>query len=368
MKTMRLISRLITGLVFIFSGFVKAVDPLGTAYKFSDYFQAFHLNFLKALGLPLALLLFTIEFITGISLVTGLRQKTGITGALLLMIIFTPLTLVLALTNPVTDCGCFGDAVHLTNWQTFGKNIVLLILVLTAMSGWKSIRNILKPAKEWTFLFFIAVAFILFAEYNMRYLPVIDFLPYKTGTSIPEKMKIPEGSPADQYAVTFLYEKDGAKKEFTLNNYPASDTTWKFVEQKSKLLKKGYTPPIHDFSIVSVNKEDLTDNILRDTSYTLLMVSKKLVEAGDKKLSDGFAIGRQCLTSGVNFYILTASGGDEILKFDNGLKFCTTDETTLKTMLRSNPGYMLIKRGIIVGKWSWAELPELRKLLENIIK
>ncbi len=126
MKIIRLLSRTITGLVFIFSGTVKAIDPWGSAYKFQDYFQAFHLNFLKSLGLPLAILLCTAEFLAGLSVLSGIRQKTGIITVMILMLIFTPLTFILALTNPVSDCGCFGDAIHLTNWQTFGKNIILL--------------------------------------------------------------------------------------------------------------------------------------------------------------------------------------------------------------------------------------------------
>ncbi len=363
MKTLRLFSRIITGLVFIFSGFVKAVDPLGSAYKFSDYFQAFHLGLLKFLGLPMAFLLFTGEFITGVSILTGLRQKIGVIGAFILILIFTPLTFILALTNPVSDCGCFGDAVHLTNWETFGKNIILLIMILILFSGRKGIRNVLITGAEWIILIIVSIAFILFSFYNLKYLPVIDFLPYKAGTIIKEKMKVPEGVQADQYAVTFIYEKEGLKKEFTLNNYPASDTTWKFVEQKSRLIKKGYIPPIHDFTIVTTMNEDITDAILRDTSYSLLMVTKKLSEARAKDLSDGFELGRSCILSGINFYILTASGEEDIKKYENGLKFCNTDETTLKTMLRSNPGYMLIKDGKIVGKWSWTELAELRNLL-----
>ena len=364
MKVIRLISRILTALVFIFSGFIKAVDPLGSAYKFSDYFQAFHLDFLKILGMPLAIVLFTAEFLTGISLMTGLRQRSGIIAAFVLILFFTPLTLVLALTNPVSDCGCFGDAVHLTNWETFGKNIILLLLIVILYSGRKTLTNVFKPHTEWLILCGFSILIILFSFYNLRYLPVIDFLPYKTGTIISEKMKIPRGSETEQYAATFIYEKEGLKKEFTLNNYPATDTTWRFIEQKSRLIKKGYVPPIHDFTIVTTLNEDITEAVLRDTSYSLLMVTKKLNEASEKNLSAGFELGRLCLLAGIRFYIITASGGENIKKYDNGLKFCNTDETTLKTMLRSNPGYMLIKDGKIVGKWSWAELGELRNLLK----
>lgn len=367
MKIIRLISSLIVGLVFIFSGFVKAVDPLGSAYKFSDYFQAFHLGFLKSLSLPLAVLLCTAEFITGFSVLTGFRQKWGIYGVLLLMIIFTPLTFLLALTNPVSDCGCFGDAVKLTNWQTFGKNIILLIFVLILFIGRRSARQQFKRAIEWMILLFVTLLFVLFSLFNLKYLPLIDFLPYKTGTNIPGNMKIPEGAATDQYVTTFIYEKDGIQKEFTINNYPANDTNWKFIEQKSLLIKKGYLPPIHDFSIVNMDKEDITGRVIDHQGYSVLMISKKLDEADAGHLTKGFELGAKCYTKGIDFYVLTSSGGDEIKNYENRLTFCNTDETTLKTIIRSNPGYVLIKDGTIVGKWSWANMPKLRILLENIL-
>jgi len=356
---------MLVGSVFIFSGFVKAIDPLGSAYKFSDYFQAFHIDFLKYLSLPLAILLCTAEFITGLSVFTGLRQKQGITGVFLLMIFFTPLTLILALTNPVSDCGCFGDAIHLSNWQTFGKNILLLILILVLLTGRKYAISIFAPRTEWLILVFITIWFLIFSFYNLRYLPVIDFLPYKTGTNIAEKMKIPEGAPADQYVTTFIYEKDGSQKEFSINNYPANDTSWKFIKQKSLLLKKGYVPPIHDFSVVTLEKEDITYRVLNDSGYTVLMISKKLKETDTRHLTKGFELGSYCYTNGINFYILTSSGSEEIKNAGNGLTFCNTDETALKTMIRSNPGYVLIKNGTIIGKWSWANLPKLCILLKN---
>ena len=366
MKIIRLISRFIIGSLFIFSGFVKAVDPLGSAYKFSDYFQAFHLDFLKFAGLPLAILMCTAEFITGISVLTGLRLKWGIIGAIILMAFFTPLTFILALTNPVSDCGCFGDAVHLTNWQTFGKNIILLLFVLALFMGRKSIESLFKQGTEWIILVAIAILFISFSFYNLRYLPVIDFLPYKTGTNITNKMKRPEGAAVDQYVTTFVYEKDGQKKDFTLKNYPANDTTWKFVEQKSTLIKKGYVPPIHDFTIVNMQNEDITDKVLSNPDYTLLMITKKLKDAAPLNLAKGFETGRFCKNKGIGFYVLSSSGTDELKNLNTELIFCSTDETTLKTMMRANPGYILIKNGTIIGKWSWANLKELSILLNKI--
>ncbi|TFG44474.1 MAG: DoxX family protein, partial [Bacteroidia bacterium] len=354
MKILRLISRIIVGIVFIFSGTIKAVDPLGSAYKFSDYFQAFHLEFLQPFALSFAIILFSAEFISGFAVLSGYRLKTGIWGVMILMLIFTPLTLVLAIANPVSDCGCFGDAIHLTNWQTFWKNVVLMTLVVILFKGRSSVRQICTPKKEWLIIITVIVLFIVFSFLNIRYLQLFDFLPYKTGNNIPEGMKIPEGKPANEYLSTFIYEKDGVKKEFTLENYPADDSTWKFIDQKSKLIIKGYEPPIHDFAISNIEGEDLTDWILANPGYTILMISTKLSKADNKNLDKGFELGSWCASKGMSFYVVTASGSDEVKKYNNGLTICSADETTLKTIVRSNPGYMLLKDGSIYGKWSWA--------------
>jgi hypothetical protein len=224
--------------------------------------------------------------------------------------------------------------------------------------GRKEIKNIFKTSTEWIIITIAAIMFILFSLFNLKYLPVIDFLPYETSVKIADKMVIPEGAPIDEYQTTFIYEKDNVKKEFTLNDYPANDTTWRFIDQKSILLKKGYQPPIHDFSIKAVNGEDLTEKILSSPGYSLLMVSKKLPEADKSQLFNGFELGEYCRSNGIEFYVLTASGTEELKNYENQSWFCFADETTLKTMIRANPGYILLKNGTIAGKWSWANVPE----------
>jgi len=365
MRILKIVSRIIIGLLFIFSGVVKAIDPLGSAYKFHDYFQAFHIGFLNSLSIILAILMCTAEFISGFSVLTGLRQRTGILGALILMIIFTPLTFILALTNPVSDCGCFGDAIHLTNWQTFGKNVILIGLAFVLFAGRKEVKQLFNTITEWIIISGVTVLFIVFSLANLKYLPVIDFLPYKTGVKIADKMVVPDGVPVDTYNTTFVYEKGGIKKEFSISNYPANDTSWKFVEQKSVLLKKGYQPPIHDFSIASLNGVDITNDVLSHSGYSVLMITKKLAEAKSNRLEEGYKLGKYCHEKGIDFYILTASGTDEAKSINNGLGFYSVDETTLKTIVRSNPGYILLKDGIIIGKWSWANLPD-QKWFNNI--
>lgn len=366
MKLLRFISRIIVGLVFMFSGAVKAVDPLGSAYKFNDYFQAFHLDFLQPFSLLLGIILFTAEFLSGFAVLSGYRNKLGIWGVMILMVIFTPLTLVLALTNPVSDCGCFGDAIHLTNWQTFGKNMVIIIFAIILFTGRNKTKQILSEGKEWAVISFVAALVVVFALLNLKYLQLFDFLPYKTGNNIPEGMKIPEGKPVDEYTTTFIYEKDGVQKEFTLENYPSDDTTWKFIDQKSILVKKGYLPPIHDFSIVTSSGDDMTDHILADEGYSLIMISNKLKEADEGRLLEGFELGEHCMSEGISFYVVTASGYDEIRVYNNGLTLCSADEITLKTIVRSNPGYMLLKEGNVVGKWSWATLPPMQQFTADM--
>ncbi len=227
-----------------------------------------------------------------------------------------------------------------------------------------SITSSLGIARGWTLLSIVEAFFIVFIFYNIRYLPVIDFLPYRTGTYIPGKMIIPEGEPTAKYETTFIYEKNGERKEFDLTNYPATDTTWKFIDQKSVAVSKGYEPPIHDFILTSLDNDDLTDKILSSENYTLLMVSKKLDEADPGLLTEGYDIGSFCKSNSIDFYILTASTSERVRNINQWLPFLLVDETTLKTMVRANPGYMLLKKGTILHKWSWANLPDKEELLE----
>jgi hypothetical protein len=187
----------------------------------------------------------------------------------------------------------------------------------------------------------VIIMFVGFAALNLRYLQIIDFLPYKTGVNIPEAMKIPEGMPSDEYKSTFIYEKAGVSKECTLENYPADDTTWKFIDQLTVLVKKGYVPPIHDFSITAPDGQDIAEQVLASPGYTLIMISSKLKDADPSDLSKGFELGVHCMASGMGFLVLTASGSDELSRYNNGFTFYTGDETTLKTIVRSNPGYLL---------------------------
>jgi uncharacterized membrane protein YphA (DoxX/SURF4 family) len=357
MRYFVLASRLLGGIVFIFSGFVKGIDPVGSQIKFGDYLAAAGLALPDSLLIVAAMLLCAAEFLIGVSLITGSFYRAGVVGYMAFMALFTPLTLVLAIFNPVSDCGCFGDAIHLTNWETFYKNIVLLVPGFIMLMGRR--RHSPETSYGWsiTTMAICVFSFSSFMIYAIRYEPVIDFRPYKVGVNIPESMVFPEGAQHDIYDITLLYEKDGIVKEFTLNNYPAGDSSWVFVDQKSVLVEKGYEPPIKDFNITTIDGRDVTNLVLYDKGYTLLLISHKLGEARKNQIEEGMATGFNCIANGIQFFILTSSPRDEIEDFQNGLTFCVADETLLKTIVRSNPGYLLVRDGTIIGKWSAAASP-----------
>ncbi|MCD4769545.1 MAG: DoxX family protein [Bacteroidales bacterium] len=357
-KQLRTISRIIAGLVFIFSGISKGIDPLGSMYKFIDYFTAFGFNSVEELSFFLGIVLCGAEFLIGFAILTNIRVREASWGLLIFMAGFTPLTLYLSIANPVEDCGCFGDAIHLTNWQTFYKNIFISIFVLIVFIERKKYRIIAPLKTEWFTLLLTGIVFILFVSYNYKYLPIVDFRPYKTGTNIMEDMTYPDNAPVDEYEVLLIYMKDGEKKEFTLENYPSDDTSWVFTDQKSTLISRGYTPPIYDFSLVDQYGVDLTIPILNDPGITILMMSTKLSDATSNNLEQGFETGFESLAAGINFYIVTSSSPDDISRYENGLTFLSVDETTLKTIVRANPGYLLLNKGVVIKKWSASTLPD----------
>ena len=359
--------------LFIFSGFVKAVDPLGSFYKIQDYLAAFGIISWFPTYLPLlfAIILSSAAFCVGVFLFFGVRRKIASTLALLLMSVMTPLTLYLALANPVSDCGCFGDAWVLTNWQTFGKNIVLLIAAIAVFRERKLMFRFVTLKIEWmvslyTLLFVFALSF-----YCLEYLPVLDFRPYKIGADIKAGMEIPEGAKPSVFESRFVLEKDGRQQEFTLDNYP--DSTWTFVETRTVLKEKGYEPPIHDFSMISLDTgEDITDSVLTDKGYTFLLVAHRIEEADDSNIDLINEIYDYSVEHGYGFYALTSSPDEEIEMWRERTgaeyPFCQMDDITLKTIIRSNPGLLLIKDGTILNKWSDNQLPDEYVLNDSLDK
>ena len=302
-----------------------------------------------------------LEFTLGVCMLLGVYRRYSSFLTLAFMLVMTPLTLYLALYNPVSDCGCFGDAVVLTNWQTFYKNIVLLAAAVIAFRYNQKLLQIYTYKAYWFVAIFGYVFAILFSVRNYNHLPIIDFRPYKIGTNIPEKMAIPEGAPEDEYEYSFIYEKDGIQQEFTLDNYPAEDSTWTFVDSKTTLIKKGYVPPISGFQLTDFSGEDRTMEILEDTAAVFLLISPNLTEASDERIDEINNAYDYAQERELQFYCLTGSTPEEInLWIDyTGAEypFLYADATVLKTIVRANPGLMLLKGGNILMKWHYNDIP-----------
>ena len=359
------IARLMVALTFILSGFVKAVDPLGTQYKLNDYLAAMGLGQLVPdfVTLGCSVLLSATEFMLGICLFFAIRRRLTSKITLVLMVVMTLLTLWLALTDPISDCGCFGDALVLTNWQTFWKNVVLLAAAIIIWRWPTDMPRTISISNQWI-VFNFSVLFILFIAGRCLYdLPLFDFRPYHIGANIKQGMEIPEGAPQPQFETTFILEKDGKRQEFTMDNYP--DSTWTFIDSKTVQTAEGYVPPIHDFSILTDEGEDITEEVLDHEGYTFLLVSPHLENADDSKFDLINQIYEYCNEQDYPFYCLTASTDRAIERWNTmtgaEYPFCSTDEITLKTIIRSNPGLVLLKQGTVFRKWSINNLPVIEE-------
>ena len=356
------LGRLIVAVTFIFSGYVKAIDPLGTQYKITDYLQPLGLSGIVPdwMTLTASVALSTLEFSIGIFLLFAIRRRLTTKISLLFMVVMTLITTWIAIANPVKDCGCFGDAIKLTNFETLGKNIILLaISILLWRFPLQMVRFISKPT-QWIVINYTILFSVALSTWSLWSLPLFDFRPYHIGANIEKGMEIPEGAKQPQFETTFILEKNGEQKEFTIDNYP--DSTWKFIDSKTIQTEEGYVPPIHDFSIEDTkNGEDITQEVLHDKGYSFLLISPNLAMADDSNFGTIDQIYEYAEDHGYRFICLTASTEKEIAKWQNitgaEYPFYTTDATTLKTMIRSNPGLMLLHNGTIIQKWSHNELP-----------
>ncbi|MFD1293485.1 BT_3928 family protein [Lutibacter holmesii] len=319
MKTLVFISRFIVAITFIFSGFVKLVDPLGSAYKFQEYFGADVLNmeFLIPYALPFSILLIVAEIMLGVMLLVGYLPKFTAWSLLAIILVFLFLTWYSAYFDKVTDCGCFGDAVKLTSWGTFYKNIVLVLLILLLVWQVKYITPLfsLNVGKWITFLSFFAFLYITY--HVLVHLPIIDFRPYAVGENISEGME------------------------------------YKGEEE----------PPIHDFYLESVEGEDLTEVILSEDKIMLVIaynLSKSDLQGftGIKKVTD------DAIKEGYTVYGLSSSMDEEYQEIKNNFnlnfEMLFGDETMLKTIIRSNPGVLILNNGTVIGKWSWADCENIK--------
>ena len=370
-KVIAEVCRLLLGVVFIFSGTVKAVDPMGGAIKIGDYLTSFGLDKLQPFTVLISFNLSALEFMLGVCMLLGVYRRYTTFLTLLMMSFMTPLTLYLAIFDPVSDCGCFGDAWVLTNWETFAKNIVLLLAAIATFQWRKMLIRFVTRKMEWLISLYTIFFVFTLSFYCLDRLPVLDFRPYKIGQNIMKGMSIPEGAKPSVYESVFILEKNGEKKEFTLDNYP--DSTWTFVETRTVLKEKGYEPPIHDFSMISLGTgEDITDSVLTDKGYTFLLVAHRIEEADDSNIDLINEIYDYSVEHGYGFYALTSSPDEEIEMWRERTgaeyPFCQMDDITLKTIIRSNPGLLLIKDGTILNKWSDNQLPDEYVLNDSLDK
>ena len=367
--------RILVGAVFTFSGFVKAIDPVGSAYKIQDYFIAFGLTELFPLALPGAIFMVSAELILGILLLLGIYRNIAIVFIALFMIFFTPLTLWVALNNPVADCGCFGDAFTITNWQSFSKNVVLLLSSVFLLFKSDLITPVFSKKITKFVAIFVVLFSVLFTLYNLHREPVLDFRPYSIGSNIPEQMRI---DPADAavFRTILIYSRNGVKQEFTEDDFPWDDPEWEFVEARTQVVRAGARPAVDSFMLELLHHDEttgawvvdgnVTDLILSDSNYSFLMIAYSLERMSTRRLNHFKEIHRYAQQHGYSFYLLTGSPLNVIGEWESrhrtGFRIAIGDKRVLHTVVRSNPGLVLLREGTVVNKWAGSEVAAVSRL------
>ena len=356
------IFRYFVGFLFIFSGLIKLNDPIGFSFKLEEYFgpTVFNLDFLIPIVLPMAIFIVILEVVLGIFLIIGFKKKFTLWSLLLMIIFFTFLTWYSAYFNKVTDCGCFGDAIKLTPWESFTKDVILLIMI-----GFLFIKqSMIKPIVNKNSQKFIIVSSLVFCliitYYVLNHLPILDFRAYKVGDNLLENMTIPEDAPKDLYEYKWKFSEEGDEKTYITNGeYP--NVSGDFIDVETKLIKKGYEPSIYDFSI-EVNGNNLTNEILSEEKL-LIYVSYNIEKFSTNAIEKMNQSAEKAKGKGYKIIGLTASSDEDKANFikKNNLffDFYTCDETALKTIVRSNPGAILLKSGDVVDKKHFKDFSDL---------
>ncbi len=347
--------RLAVGALFMFSGFVKCVDPMGGAIKIGDYFVAWGVDASDLVTVLLSFVQNVVEFMAGFMLILNLFVPASSLVAMLFMIFFTPLTLYIALVNPVSDCGCFGDAVKLTNWQTFFKNLIFLPMSIAVFAQRGLFTSSLRP---WKKALAICVGLLISFCVSLQGLtsePFIDFRPYSVGVDIRRAMDVPEDAAQPEYRTTFILERDGQMQEFDEHTYPYDDPSWKFIDSRTEIISEGYVPDIHDFTFTDESGEVFTDELLNSSTPIILAISPKVENIAPGHLQRLKEIMIACENSDARFFVATSSVGAALRQMENsaeaGFNFLQADETMLKTITRSNPGIFALQNGVVVAKY-----------------
>lgn len=362
--------RIAVGLLFIFSGLIKANDPLGFSYKLVEYFEVFHITFLNDLALTSAILLCALEMILGFALLIGVRPIKVAWGLLLLIIFFGFLTFYSAFFKVVQTCGCFGDAIPLTPWQSFSKDMVLLVLVAVLFVNRTKIKPLFSAKAGDKWLIGAAVLAIGFGLYTYNFMPVVDFLPYKIGASIPDEMKTPPGAPLDVFEVTYHLKnkKTGETKVMNDKDYISTniwkDANWDVIgEPENKLVKKGFEPKIRDLAIQDAQRNDYTKELLASPYYSLIFVAYDLDKTNGEAINRLNALAINAVQNyNIRTILLTSNSAASAQAFAKAHKLVSeifyADGVPLKTMIRANPGVILLKNGVIINKWHYHSVPK----------
>ena len=392
MKALAWFLRIAVGCLFVFSGFIKANDPVGFEIKMDEYFSVFSQGyscdrpgsvptdpaaepssfwlFFKGFALEIAMLMVIVEMILGLMLLIGYRVKLTLILLMLMTVFFTFLTFYSAYCNKVTDCGCFGDFLHLKPWQSFYKDVVLIAMITPLFFLQKHIKPLLRGKLMLIAMAAGTIASVAFPVYTLNFLPVFDFRAYKVGTNLLEAMSIPPGAPTGKYETYFLYTNlnTGKQQQFTLKDYPWQDTlTWRRDSMWTVTVEEPYQPPIHDFHLNNLDGFEYTEEILGAPGLKFFIVAYDLSATsirGIRKLEDFTSL---CQKENIPVYLLTSSPDPETFVKENDLKveILFVDGTQLKTMIRSNPGLVRLNGPEVTGMWHYNSFPTFNEAKAN---
>ena len=355
-------SRVFVGILFIISGFIKLNDPVGFSFKLEEYFSqgVLDMPFFEPHALTISIIVVIFEVLVGVMLLIGFRTKFTVWSLLLMIIGFTFLTFYSAYFNKVTDCGCFGDAIKLTPWESFTKDIVLLVLIIVLFIGRKYITPAFSVRTNRHVVFFSLVLSGFYVYHVLNHLPEIDFRPYEIGKDIEDGMNVPEGAPEAIFEYAWKFNVDGENKVVVTNgDYPKVDG--EFVDVETTEIQKGYEPPVHDFTIEQ-NGEDFAVSLLQEPKL-VMVVAYDLRKTNESKYAEVKRVTDAAMKKGYKVIGMSASNNEQTNKLikDNalGFEFYFTDETTLKTIVRSNPGILVLDKGTIQQKVHYNDFEEL---------
>ena len=365
MKYLIWLVRIVVGLLFIFSGLIKANDPMALTYKMNEFFEAWDMNYMVSYSFWLSVFMIAFEVICGVAMLVGNYFRMYVTLLFLLSIFFTFLTAYALYSGKIKECGCFGDCIKLSNTATFYKDVVLTILALFLFIFRYRVFPIFDNETINVVIVLVAVMGVFgFEWYTLHHLPVKDCLAYKAGTNIYEKMQPAPDAVAPEYSTTFVYEKNGIKKEFTADNYPWKDNTWKFVSSKTTLVKEGTgQPEIHDFSLTDADDKDRTQEILTAKGYTLLWFLREPEKANMSNIDRLRTLIAKAGAMHIPFYVACSADREMCKTFQEAqnmkdVPFLIIDGTVSKSVIRTNPGLVMLKDGVVVGKWSYLDYPK----------